>query len=76
MAASPTLRIRQRRSAAGASPNQRHTLRSLGLGKIGRSVERGDGPELRGMIRTVEHLVEVSDLAEKRAESAGKSADG
>jgi large subunit ribosomal protein L30 len=54
------VRITQRRSLAGASPNQRETLRTLGLRGIGRTVERGDSPELRGMIRVVEHLVEVS----------------
>lgn len=55
-----TVRITQRRSASGATPNERETLRSLGLRRIGRSVERQDGPELRGMIRVVSHLVEVS----------------
>jgi large subunit ribosomal protein L30 len=53
------LRIKQVRSANGASPRQRDTLRSLRLGRIGRSVERSDTPELRGMLRKVEHLVEV-----------------
>jgi large subunit ribosomal protein L30 len=53
------LRIKQVRSANGASPRQRDTLRSLRLGRIGRSVERSDSPELRGMLRKVEHLVEV-----------------
>ena len=53
------LRIKQVRSANGASPRQRATLRSLRLGRIGRSVERSDSPQLRGMLRKVEHLVEV-----------------
>jgi large subunit ribosomal protein L30 len=56
-----TLRITQRRGTSGTSPSQRDTLRSLGLRGIGRTVERRDSPELRGMIRVVEHLVEVSD---------------
>ena len=56
-----TLRITQRRSATGSSPSQRDTLRTLGLRGIGRTVERGDSPQLRGMIRAVEHLVEVSE---------------
>jgi large subunit ribosomal protein L30 len=55
-----TVRITQRRSANGANRTTRETLRSLGLRGIGRSVERKDGPELRGMIRVVNHLVEVS----------------
>jgi large subunit ribosomal protein L30 len=55
------IRITQRRSIAGASPNQRDTLRTLGLKGIGRTVERPDSPELRGMLRVIDHLVEVSD---------------
>ena len=54
-----TLTIVQRRSSNGASPRQRAALRSLGLGKIGRSVERPDGPTVRGAVRAVQHLVEV-----------------
>jgi large subunit ribosomal protein L30 len=56
-----TVRITQRRSKAGTSPSQRETLRTLGLRRIGRTVEHGDSPELRGMIRVVEHLVEVTN---------------
>jgi large subunit ribosomal protein L30 len=62
--ASSTVRIVQRRSANGANRAQRETLRSLGLRGIGRSVERKDGPELRGMIRAVGHLVEVEKGAD------------
>jgi large subunit ribosomal protein L30 len=51
--------IRQVRSTNGTSPAQRATLRSLRLGRIGRSVERSDSPELRGMLNVVSHLVEV-----------------
>lgn len=54
-----TLTITQRRSSNGATPTQRGTLRTLGLGKIGRSVERPDEPTVRGAIRVVDHLVEV-----------------
>jgi large subunit ribosomal protein L30 len=53
--------IKQVRSANGSSPTQRETLRSLRLGRIGRSVERPDSPELRGMLNVVSHLVEVDD---------------
>jgi large subunit ribosomal protein L30 len=51
--------IKQVRSANGTSPAQRETLRSLRLGRIGRSVERPDSPELRGMLNVVGHLVQV-----------------
>ena len=51
--------IKQVRSVNGTSPAQRETLRSLKLGRIGRSVERPDSPELRGMLNVVGHLIEV-----------------
>jgi large subunit ribosomal protein L30 len=60
MATEQNVRITQRRGTSGTSPAQRDTLRTLGLRGIGRTVERRDCPELRGMIRVVEHLVEVS----------------
>jgi large subunit ribosomal protein L30 len=53
--------ITQVRSANGASPSQRETLRSLKLGKIGRSASHADSPQLQGMLRVVEHLVEVGE---------------
>ena len=56
-----TLTITQRRSTNGASPKQRDTLRTLGLGKIGRSVERPDDPSVRGAVAAVRHLVEVKE---------------
>jgi large subunit ribosomal protein L30 len=56
-----TLRITQRRSRNGSDKRQLETLRSLGLRRIGHSVEREDSPQLRGMIYKVRHLVEVSD---------------
>jgi large subunit ribosomal protein L30 len=56
-----SLKITQVRSANGANPRQRDTLRTLGLGKIGRMVERPDDPTVRGEIHTVQHLVSVDD---------------
>jgi large subunit ribosomal protein L30 len=53
------MRIRQVRSANRIKPNQRATLRALGLGRIGSSAERNDTPQLRGQLRVVAHLVEV-----------------
>jgi large subunit ribosomal protein L30 len=55
--------IKQIRSTNGASPRQRDTLRSLRLGRIGRESRRADGPELRGMLRVVGHMVEVQEEA-------------
>ena len=53
------LLITQVKSSNGASPSQRDTLRTLGLRRIGASIERPDHPTVRGMIRTVDHLVAV-----------------
>jgi large subunit ribosomal protein L30 len=55
------VRIRQTRSAIGQSARHRGTLRALGLGRIGRSVERAETPQLAGMLRKVRHLVEVEE---------------
>jgi large subunit ribosomal protein L30 len=56
-----TLKITQFKSANGANPAQRDTLRTLGLGKIGRSTERPDEPTVRGAVYKVRHLVRVED---------------
>ena len=56
---SDILRITQRRSANGSNRRQRDTLRTLGLGRIGRTVERPDSPALQGALRSVSHLVSV-----------------
>jgi large subunit ribosomal protein L30 len=55
------VKITQTRSAIGQSQRHRGTLRALGLGKIGKTVEHDDGPGLAGMLRKVRHLVEVED---------------
>jgi large subunit ribosomal protein L30 len=55
------LTITQRRSKNGADKGQRDTLRSLGLRRIGQTVEHADTPQLRGMIHKVRHLLEVSE---------------
>jgi large subunit ribosomal protein L30 len=56
-----TVKVRQTRSANGIKPNQRATLRALGLGRVGSSVEREDSPQLQGQLRVVGHLVKVGD---------------
>jgi large subunit ribosomal protein L30 len=56
-----TLRVTQRRSRNGSDKRQIDTLRSLGLRRIGHSVEHSDTPQIRGMIHKVRHLVEVSE---------------
>jgi large subunit ribosomal protein L30 len=54
------VQIKQVRSANGTNPSQKATLKALGLGGIGRAVERKDSPQLQGQLRVVSHLVEVS----------------
>jgi len=51
--------ITQVRSGIGQSGRHRGTLRALGLGKIGRSAEHKDSPQLQGMLRQVRHLVRI-----------------
>jgi len=57
----PEVTLLQVRSSAGASVSQLETLRSLKLGRIGKSASFSDTPQLRGMIRVVDHLVEVEE---------------
>jgi large subunit ribosomal protein L30 len=59
------LKIEQKRSTVGCLRNQRDTLRSLGLKRIGDVVVKEDRPEFRGMVRTVRHLVTVTEVDEK-----------
>jgi large subunit ribosomal protein L30 len=56
------LKVRQVRSGIGRKQNQRETLRSLGLKRIGDIVVKEDRPEIRGMIATVPHLVAVEEV--------------
>jgi len=59
--ASSKVKITQVRSQIGQSERHRGTLRALGLGKIGRSAEHQESPQLAGMLRKVRHLVKVDD---------------
>jgi large subunit ribosomal protein L30 len=52
-------RITQVRSTIGQTDRHLGTLRALGLGKIGRSADHRDSPELRGMLRQINHLVRI-----------------
>jgi large subunit ribosomal protein L30 len=55
------LRITQVRSEIGQTQAHRGTLRALGLGRIGRTVERPDDRETLGMLRKVRHLVRIDE---------------
>ena len=56
------IKVTQVRSAIGTKPNQRETLRSLGLKRVNHSVVKEDRPEIRGMVATVPHLVTVEEV--------------
>jgi large subunit ribosomal protein L30 len=55
------LRVKQRRSGNGATKRQLDTLRSLGLRRIGHTIEIEDCEPARGMLHAVRHLVEVEE---------------
>lgn len=62
MAAKKSLQITQTKSIISEKQNQRDTLRSLGLRKIGQTVVREDTPQNRGYVRAVAHLVKVEEV--------------
>ncbi len=59
------LKVSQKKSSIGVLANQRNTLRSLGLKRIGDTVVKEDRPEVRGMVQTVRHLVTVEEVDER-----------
>ena len=56
------LKVTQKKSGIGGKQNQRASLRSLGLKRVGQTVIVEDRPELRGMVNTVAHLVAVEEV--------------
>jgi large subunit ribosomal protein L30 len=62
-ATAATLTVTQRRSGNGSDRRQLDTLRSLGLRRIGHSIQVRDCPQARGMLHAVRHLVEVQESA-------------
>ena len=57
-----SLRVKQVRSQIGRKYDQDRTLKAMGLGRIGKTVELVDNPSVRGMINKVSHLVEVEEI--------------
>ena len=55
------MKVTQVKSKNGANHAQRETLRSLGLRRIGQTVEVKDNPQIKGMLHRVRHLVEVDN---------------
>ena len=56
------LKVSQLKSSIGCKANQRETLRTLGLRRIGDVSYPEDRPEVRGMIAKVTHLVTVEEV--------------
>ena len=56
------LQVTQTKSGIGRKPEQRETLRSLGLKRLHDVVVKEDRPEIRGMVNTVSHLVTVEEV--------------
>jgi large subunit ribosomal protein L30 len=56
-----SLSVTQRKSTNGSNAKQRSTMRSLGLRRIGHTVEVKDNEQARGMLHAVRHLVEVKE---------------
>ncbi len=57
-----TLRLTQVKSSVGRPADQGKTLKALGLGKIGRTVDQVDNESVRGMIFKVKHLITVEEI--------------
>ena len=53
------MKVTQVKSRNGSNKTQLDTLRSLGLRRIGHSVEVKDNEQSRGMVHRVRHLVRV-----------------
>ncbi|MDE0572450.1 50S ribosomal protein L30 [Demequina sp. B12] len=56
------LKVQQKKSIIGVKPQHRETMRSLGLKRIGDIVVKEDRPEIRGMVKAVDHLVTVEEV--------------
>ena len=56
------IKVEQKRSTIGCKKNQRDTLRTLGLKRIGDIVVKEDRPEIRGMLETVRHMIVVEEV--------------
>lgn len=58
------LLIKQIRSGIGRKYDQKMTLVALGITKVGKKVIHNDTPQIRGMIKKIGHLLEVSEIEE------------
>jgi large subunit ribosomal protein L30 len=59
------LRITYKKSMIGYAKDQKETVTSLGLRKLGQSVIKPDNPSIRGMIFKIQHLIEVEEVGDE-----------
>lgn len=64
MSGEKMVRIRLVRSVITSKRDHKATVRALGLRRVGQEVVKEDCPALRGMLRSVGYLLEVSDQVE------------
>lgn len=62
MAKQKQLKITQRRSVVGQKKSQRATMQALGFRRNYRTIVKNDSPAIRGMIKKVQHLIEVEEV--------------
>lgn len=70
------LKITQTKSLIGRLQNQRRTIKALGLKGIGSSVVHEDRPEIRGMVKTVDHMITVEEMTASAPESHPRNDSG
>ena len=56
------IKIKQVRSTINRSKKQKATIQALGLGKINKTVEHEETPQIKGMVEKVAHLITVEHL--------------
>ncbi len=64
MAGKKKLRVKQIKSLIDVNKKHKRTVRALGLGRIGKVRIHNDTPQIRGMIKQVEYLLEVEEIEE------------
>jgi len=62
MAKTKNIRVKLVRSTIGRKPEQRKTVKALGLGKLNSVVEKEATPSILGMVKSISHLVEVEEI--------------
>ncbi|OQY35187.1 MAG: 50S ribosomal protein L30 [Spirochaetaceae bacterium 4572_59] len=61
-AKSKKIRVKLVRSTIGRKPEQKKTVKALGLGKLNSVVEKDVNPAVMGMVESISHLIEVEEI--------------